>query len=37
MEELGALKEAAEPVGLKENVELAQINETLTRWQKIIK
>jgi len=37
MEELGALKEAAEPVDLKENVELAQINETLTRWQKIIK
>jgi len=37
MEELGALKEAADPVDLKENVELAQINETLTRWQRIIK
>jgi len=37
MEELGTLKEDAEPVDLKENVELEQINETLTRWQRIIK
>jgi hypothetical protein len=37
MEELGALKEDAEAVSLKENVESGHINETLTRWQRIIK